>query len=242
MELIIDNRESIKDYFKDKKYATFTNLELGDYVFKYNGETILIIERKTVEDYAASIKDGRYREQKQRLLSNYPKNKLLYLIEGDLTANNKSFKFNKVDKYTIYSSMINCYLRDTINMFHCNSISETLEFLENIAKKLEKGIQFLGDKSKPDNNLLGTIKTSKKANLTPELVYKSQLIAVPSVSYKTADIIISYYPKLNDLLTNLGKLEQAERIDIIKNLKDKSNSGKKIGIKVGENIDKYLFY
>ena len=73
-------------------------------------------------------------------------------------------------------------------------------------------------------------------------MYKSQLIAVPSVSYKTADIIISYYPKLNDLLTNLGKLEQAERIDIIKNLKDKSNSGKKIGIKVGENIDKYLFY
>jgi ERCC4-type nuclease len=242
MELIIDNRESIKDYFKDKKYVTFKNLELGDYVYKYNGEDVLIIERKTVEDYAASIKDGRYREQKQRLLSNYSKHKLLYLIEGDLTKNNKSFKFNKVDKYTIYSSMINCYLRDTLNIFHSHSISETVDFLENMAKKLDKGIQFLGDKSKTDNNLLGSIKKTKKANLTPELVYKSQLTTIPNVSYKTADIIISYYPKLNDLLTNLGKLEQEERINIIKNLKDKSNKGKKIGIKVGENINKYLFY
>jgi len=123
MELIIDNRESIKDYFKDKNYVTFKNLELGDYVYKYNGEIVLIIERKTVEDYAASIKDGRYREQKQRLLANYDKNKILYLVEGDLTKNNKSFKFNKVNNYTIYSSMINCFLRDTINVFHTNTSS-----------------------------------------------------------------------------------------------------------------------
>ena len=36
MELIIDNRESIKDYFKDKNYVTFKNLELGDYVYNCN--------------------------------------------------------------------------------------------------------------------------------------------------------------------------------------------------------------
>ncbi len=111
-----------------------------------------------------------------------------------------------------------------------------------MTRKIDKGIQFLGDKSRADNNLLDSIKKTKKANLTAELVYKNQLTTIPSVSYKTADIIISYYPKLNDLLTNLGKLEQEERINIIKNLKDKSNKGKKIGIKVGENIDKYLFY
>ena len=71
MELIIDNRETIKDYFQDKDYVKIKNLDIGDYIFKYDDKDILIIERKTIEDYAASIKDGRHREQKQRLLSNY---------------------------------------------------------------------------------------------------------------------------------------------------------------------------
>ena len=31
------------------------------------------MRRKTVSDFAHSIKDGRYREQKIRLLHNYPK-------------------------------------------------------------------------------------------------------------------------------------------------------------------------
>ena len=70
MEFIIDNRESIKKYFIEKnvKYVTFSNLDLGDYLFKYNGEVVAIIERKTIDDMANSIKDGRYREQKSRLL------------------------------------------------------------------------------------------------------------------------------------------------------------------------------
>lgn len=241
MELIIDNRESIKDYFKDKNYVTFKNLELGDYVYKYNGEIVLIIERKTVEDYAASIKDGRYREQKQRLLANYDKNKILYLVEGDLTKNNKSFKFNKVNNYTIYSSMINCFLRDTINVFHTNTSSETIDFLENLSKKFEKGFSFMNDKTNIDNNLLGTIKKSKKANLTPDLVYKNQLSSIPNISYKIADTIIEHYPKMSDLILKLEKLEKGERIDIIKNLKDKTTN-RRIGIKIGENIDSYLFY
>ena len=241
MELIIDNRESIKDYFKDKNYITFKNLELGDYVYKYNGEIVLIIERKTVEDYAASIKDGRYREQKQRLLANYDKNKILYLVEGDLTKNNKSFKFNKVNNYTIYSSIINCFLRDTINVFHTNTSSETIDFLENLSKKFEKGFSFMNEKTNIDNNLLGTIKKSKNANLTPELVYKNQLSSIPNISYKIADTIIENYPKMSDLILKLEKLEKGERIDIIKNLKDKTTN-RRIGIKVGENIDSYLFY
>ena len=74
IELLIDNRETkIKEHFKNKDYVTIENLELGDIIFKYNNEIVLIIERKTLSDLAASIKDGRYNEQKKRLLSNYAK-------------------------------------------------------------------------------------------------------------------------------------------------------------------------
>ena len=54
MELTIDNRESIKSYFEEKNYkwVKFENLDLGDYLFKYKDEPILIIERKSIEDLA----------------------------------------------------------------------------------------------------------------------------------------------------------------------------------------------
>ena len=46
MELIIDNRETIKDYFQDKDYVKIKNLDIGDYIFKYNDKDILIIDAK----------------------------------------------------------------------------------------------------------------------------------------------------------------------------------------------------
>ena len=82
MEFYIDNRETkIIEYFKKNPSdcIEYSQLDLGDFMFKYNGVVILIIERKTIEDMASSIKDGRYREQKSRLVSNYSKNQILYI-------------------------------------------------------------------------------------------------------------------------------------------------------------------
>lgn len=145
MELLIDNRESIKELIPDPELNTkFVNLNLGDYLYKLNGEDILIIERKTIEDYANSIKDGRYREQKARLLSNYNKNQIIYLIEGDIMENNNSFRYNKVSKDTIISSMINTMMRDGLNVFRTKNDIETVFILQKIYKKFEKqGKSFL---------------------------------------------------------------------------------------------------
>ena len=74
--MIIDNREKdlIKLLIEKKIEIECQNLELGDIVFtnnesKLNGnEELIMIERKTVDDLMASIKDGRHREQKIRLL------------------------------------------------------------------------------------------------------------------------------------------------------------------------------
>ena len=82
MKLIIDNREkSIIPLFQEVEYET-TNLDLGDFqIINPEGEIILIIERKTQADLLSSIKDGRHREQKLRLLNSSIPN-IAYLIEG----------------------------------------------------------------------------------------------------------------------------------------------------------------
>jgi ERCC4-type nuclease len=52
--------------FKQLKVVT-ENLPLGDIIIADEKEEKLIIERKTINDLLASIKDGRYEEQSYRL-------------------------------------------------------------------------------------------------------------------------------------------------------------------------------
>lgn len=249
MEFFIDNRESTKPYFLKKKneenlnWIHFDNLDLGDYIVKYKNETVVIIERKSIDDLANSIKDGRYREQKSRLFQNYPQEKIMYLIEGDLTKPNKSIQFNKVSKNTIYSSLLNLLLRDNLNLFITNNKQETIEFLENLILKINKnGIRFLKKKKySKDEHLFQNLKSSKK-NITPMLVYKLQLSSIPGISSKIADVIIQKYPTLMDFIEELHSYEDSERFEIIKNIKYESNGKmRRIGKKIATNLNKYLF-
>ena len=93
MILNIDNREpkEIINYLnffnessKNKVIINITKLNLGDYVFydEINEKNILIIERKSLNDLEASIKDGRYNEQSLRLNeANIENHNIYYLIE-----------------------------------------------------------------------------------------------------------------------------------------------------------------
>ena len=242
MEFIIDNRENIKTYFLDKNtdYITCKNMEIGDFAFYFNKEPICIFERKTIEDFASSIKDGRYREQKKRLLNNFPKDKIFYIIEGDLTTNNKSFLFNKVSKNTIYSSLINCYLRDNINIIHTFNTDETIEILEQFYQKISKqGIDFLSKKpSTYDEDLIKSIVQTKKKNITPELVFKSQLSCISGISKNTAEVIMKKYKNMNILINELNKLSTSEQKKTISTLIYGTDKGKarKLGSSVADKI------
>lgn len=242
MELIIDNRElAIKKYFEDNKNyenVKYENMDIGDLRIEYNNKLICIFERKTIEDFAASIKDGRYREQKQRLIDNCSKEKIIYLIEGDLTSNNSSYSFNKVSKDTIYSSIINLYLRDNINMFHSNSVSETIEFILQFYKKIDKqGLDFLNNKSTYQENLLKT-KSVKKDNMTPEIVFKSQLCCIAGVSSTSAHTLFEKFNTIQNMITELNKLSAIEQKKLISNLTytTTTNKTRKLGPKLTENL------
>ena len=140
LEIIIDQREplELKQHCLFNLYTThLRNLELGDIILK-TPTLELIIERKTISDLASSIRDGRLREQKIRLIKNYPRKNIIYIIEGDITKNNSSMKFNKINKYTIYSSIINMLVRDNINLFMSSDIQNTVEFIEMLIKKIQK--------------------------------------------------------------------------------------------------------
>lgn len=88
-------------------------LPIGDIIITTdNDNEKLIIERKSVSDLLASIKDGRYEEQSYRLngLEHHNHN-IIYLIEGDVNRVNRFKSDNKVEKLTMYSAMFSKLLQ-----------------------------------------------------------------------------------------------------------------------------------
>ena len=173
IKLLIDYREKkILDYFKDhknKENIEKKNLLVGDIIFTYDNEKILIIERKTIKDLMSSITDGRYKEQKFRLMKNNNINNLLILLEGEI----EEPKFGYMKKKNVLGSIINTMFRDNINIYKTFDIDETCYFIECILNKLLKKetknfTKLLNLENIKDNqenqSYCDTIKLSKKSN------------------------------------------------------------------------------
>ena len=244
VELIIDNRENIKELISENiKNSRFENLSLGDYIYQLNGKDFIVIERKTISDYAASIKDGRNREQKKRLLDNFDRKHIIYLVEGDITKDNSNFNYNHVNKDTIVSSIINTMMRDDIHVFHSSSINETIFLLKSIYNKLEKqGDSFLDSKSTYTQDIVNTCKSKKNANITPNIAFQMMLNCIPTVSSKISERLSSKYDNLNSFLICLSKFSSKEEAEqFIINIKtDDETKGRKINKNTSKNIIEFL--
>tara|TARA_B100000941_G_C28367546_1_gene480331 strand:- start:78 stop:794 length:717 start_codon:yes stop_codon:yes gene_type:complete len=236
MELLIDNREKIKNLFPTDNIK-FENLELGDYIIKYKDEILLIIERKTISDLMSSIKDGRLREQKKRLISNYSLSKILYIIEGDINTT----KFVNPD--TIISSIVNTTLRDKINVLLTKNSAETVKIITSISEKINKqGTSFLQSTSHYDDNIVHNLQTSKKSNITVDVCQKMMLCSIPTVSSKISERLLLNFGNIFNLITSIRQIDDSEQISYIQNLPSFDEKTRKIGKNVAENILKYLVH
>lgn len=208
----IDNREHIaQQVAKAIPTATLTNLDLGDYKIDISGQTVLIVERKTIADYAASILDGRNREQKKRLVANYQLTQIVYLIEGDLTRDNSNFKYNKVSKETIVSSIINTMLRDNIHVFHTSGPEETVAFLKMTYEKLQKqGLEFLEKKTTHHIDLVNQVRVTKRDNITSQVVFQSMLNNIPGVSNTISSFLLEQFQNMSKFMESLLAIDTLE--------------------------------
>ena len=82
-------------------------LPVGDIILSSaDGETdYIVFERKSLADLAASIRDGRYKEQSLRLQAfpNVPNHNVVYIVEGDFARYNE--RFSKIGKKALHSAM-----------------------------------------------------------------------------------------------------------------------------------------
>jgi len=114
-------------------------LPIGDIIIADDSEDKLVIERKSVTDLLASIKDGRYEEQSYRLNGlNHHNHNIIYLIEGDVNQSNRFKSDNKVEKLTMYSAMFSLNYYKGFSVFRSFSLEETATIICNMAYKLGK--------------------------------------------------------------------------------------------------------
>jgi hypothetical protein len=103
MKLKVDNREptELKEWLKANvtTECVFENLSAGDFEFvDANGDSKILIERKEVADLCASLKDGRFDEQKQKLSATTAANPrpIVLLIEGDYVGHEKQSTIDSI--------------------------------------------------------------------------------------------------------------------------------------------------
>ena len=192
MELILDCRE--KGLIERMPEAAVQQLVLGDAVLKYEGKELVLIERKTIADFAASITDGRYREQSERLTAcEIPNHNILYLIEGSL----KHYKLS-LPKSTLLATMTSLLYGKGFSVVRTESLEDTVEFIESMCKKLDKEKGYAQPKEGACE-----IKKQKRDRITPETIDAFMISQIPSVSSATAKALLAAYPTVFELITAL---------------------------------------
>ena len=140
--------EEVKGKKKDKGIEQIKlnveNLKLGDIVISHDDDganELLLFERKSLNDLASSIKDGRYAEQSFRLggYESVPNHNIVYIIEGDLSKWKENTNYNgRVNKKTLLSSMCSILYYKGFSVIRTMNMKETCELVLNWADKLQR--------------------------------------------------------------------------------------------------------
>jgi crossover junction endonuclease MUS81 len=184
---------------------TIQSLDIGDIqivIRENNVDAIqMVFERKTINDLYSSIRDGRYHEQKSRLVSNLSRDRITYIIEGEITDS------KYIDINAVFGSLVHTIYRDKLIIYRSTNIKDTYDFIENIWKRYEKNIDewnnFLEGNSKNSCLEVDTKvykHTKKSENLTNDIIFTNMLSCIPGCSTRIAKGIIEHYPNMKLLI------------------------------------------
>lgn len=267
MKIIVDEREItlydkmnaiISENANPANRLFKTVLILGDIAIHDDNDTLIcLLERKSLSDLLASIKDGRYEEQSHRLLhaSQVHPHNIIYIIEGMMSQLRSA-----AEKKMVYSAITSLNLYKGFSVLRTCSIQETAEIILGISDKISRNFSknihlanslIQNTTIQPEvttdtpsvtienavSNYVNFVKKVKKDNITPENIGEIILSQIPGISSVTALAIMKTYGTFPKLMEELCK-----NADCLDGTMCESVGGKsrKISKTCIENIKKYL--
>ena len=224
MELIADDRErAVIETLKRNTAVTVKRITTGDYVFLFNGVIVLIIERKSLADLAASIKDGRMENNNKLLEAREQTNcKLVYIIEGPLNPS-MSRKFGRIPYLYLQSKMDSIRFKHNISVIKTKDIEHTAARINILFRKFSKMI--MGGELVIAGGAEAVAETpnilKKKRVMIADQVHVKMLACIRGVSHETARHVLTNHV-IRSLLIDGVTTEELSKI--------KYHSGMSLGL------------
>ena len=183
-------------------------LPLGDIVIcDKEDKELIVIERKTLRDLAASIVDGRYNEQSFRLNQlNLENHNIIYLIEGNIST----FKtVSRIDKNALLSSMVTLNYFKGFSVFRTFSIQESCDFIIKCAIKILKEKKegyynkSLETTTQVNQEYSSVLKCAKKNQITKDNIGEIMLSQIPGISHQSSKAIMQKYKTIEELIVSI---------------------------------------
>jgi ERCC4-type nuclease len=164
-------------------------LDVGDVEVR-SGEASIVVERKTWADLAASICDGRFHEQKLRMVDE--RAQYVYVVEGELCDWQGALR--GMSHKCLWAALVKTAMRDRKPVFHTHTSEDTADLCAYLHAQLEKG-GFVGAEDGGTKVAAG-VQKRKRENLTePSAVLRAMLVAgVPGMSVAKAERVVQAYP------------------------------------------------
>jgi ERCC4-type nuclease len=250
MKLILDEREaSLRDKClslsdPNSNLVSSKVLPLGDALITDDEENIvLLVERKSLSDLLASIKDGRYEEQSHRLIhsSGIEPHHIVYIIEGMMSQLR-----NPIEKKMAYSAMTTLQVFKGFSVLRTCSVQETAEWLlgtmDKMTREIGRGkIPWTSGSNEGVREIApycSVVKKVKKDNVTPENIGEIVLCQIPGISSVSAVAIMREFKSLSNLMNQMR-----ENPHCLGNIVCESKGKmRKLSKTIAQNVASYLLY
>jgi ERCC4-type nuclease len=193
LRAIIDNRE--RDLIPLLSPWPVRVLPVGDIWIGLSGDDVqtggLVIERKTTDDFEASILDGRYREQRTRLTAYCQQRgaRPLYIIEGLMDR-----LWGKLSKDTLQKYLNRLALRYGVAVIHTEGLQDTADLCRLLAAQLAEDPAVFAAADPAAVGYTSTLAISKKENRdNPRNFAAAALQGCPGVSAAAAEAVLTAF-------------------------------------------------
>lgn len=227
MVLILDTREHALIRALAGQPHEVKALTVGDIWIQAAPEAAmkgLIVERKALADLQASLFDGRYREQKARLLSTCQELSMrpVYVLEGNI-----AFAPANLSTSAIRKLVNRLQFRYGICVVQTESVADTAEWVKTTAEQLAADPDAF---QPPDGNgqpvYWQSLSSSKKTNMDSATFARQALALCPGLSLKAANAILE---EQGACLTNVLSCDE-------KTIADIKVGGRRVGPSVAKRL------